>query len=214
MRLSLCLLTTIFFSNTSFAEEIPARDPIGEMADYKVDRASARTSGMIQSGNMKAVVNSYQPDHPDGPSYNVQIDYTLRIQFLGTRTGTQVVTVPETYFSPEFMQDLRSNGEYISDSFKVQHLGYADARNMDGGVYSNCDKIKIYDVQKIDNGLTRMADDILKASERIEPKAGIEDMVIVAHIKEGLPVLGAAKIDVSGVYDGVRVKAGADYERP
>ena len=214
MRLGLGMLLAFFFANSSFAQEVLVRDPMGEVADYKIDRASARTTGMIQSGNMKAVVNSYLPDHADGPSYNVQIDYTLRIQFMGTRTGTQAVTVPETYFTPEFMQDLRASGEYISDSFKVQHMGYADARTLDGGVYPNCDKIRIYDVQTKSNGLIRLADDILKASEGIEPTAGFEDMVIIAHIKDGLPVLGAAKIDVSGVYDGMRVKAGADYERP
>jgi hypothetical protein len=214
MRLSLGLFLAFFFPNTSFALEVLARDPMGEMADYKVDRASARTTGMIQGGNMKAVVNAHLPDHADGPSYNVQIDYTLRIQFMGTRSGTQAVTVPEAYFTPEFMQDLRTNGEYISDSFKVQHMGYADARNLDGGVYPNCDKIKIYDIQTMNNSLIRMADEILNASEGIEPTAGFEDMVIIAHIKDGLPVLGAAKIDVSGVYNGSRVKAGADYERP
>lgn len=214
MRLSFGLLLVVLFSNTSNAQEILARDPIGDVADYKVDRASARTSNMIQSGIMKAVVNAYQPDHADGPSYNVQIDYTFRIQFLGTRSGSKAVTVPEIYFTPEFMENLRVNGEYISDSFKVQHLGYADARNLDGGVYTNCDKIKIYDVQTVNNGLVRMADEILRSSEGVETTADFEDVVITAHVKEGLPVLGAAKIDISGLYDGVRVKAGADYQRP
>jgi hypothetical protein len=214
MRLSFIALLLFFYANLSFAQEVLVRDPIGEVADYKVDRASARTSGLIQSGVMKAAVTTYQPDHADGPSYEMQIDYTFRIQFVGTRSGTEVVTVPEVYFTPEFMQELRDNGEYITDSFKVQHLGYADARNLDGGFYPNCDKIKIYDVQKPNNGLVRMADRLLKTGDPIDPDAGFEDMVIVAHIKEGLPVLGAAKIDVSGVYDGMRVKAGSDYERP
>ncbi len=211
MRLGLGILLAVFYANISFGQEVLLRDPLGEVADYKVDRASARTTGMIQSGEMRAAVTTHEPN---SASYDVQINYTFRIQFMGTRTGTEMVSVPEVYFTPEFMQDLRDNGEFISDEFKVQHLGYADARNLDGGVYPNCDKIKIYDVQTKSNGLIRMADQLLRASEAIDPAAGFEDMVIVAHIKEGLPVLGAAKIDVSGLYDGMRVKAGSDYERP
>ncbi len=35
-------------------------------------------------------------------------------------------------------------------------------------------------------------------------------MVILAYIKEGIPALGAAKLDVSGKYQGRDVKVGAD----
>ena len=42
----------------------------------------------------------------------------------------------------------------------------------------------------------------------------IEDMVIVAHVAENVPVLGAVKIDMSGVYQGMDVKVGGDYFAP
>jgi len=214
MLLGLGVLIALFFADLSFGQDFPRRDPLGEVADYKVDRASARTSSMIQSGTMKAAVFGFHPDHADGPSYSVKIDYTLRIQFVGNRSGTEFVTAPESYFTPQFMQDLRANGEFISDSFKVQHLGFSDARTLDGGFYPNCDKVRIYDIQTVENGLIRFAGQLLQSSDDHEPNVGFEDLVIVAHIKEGLPVLGAAKIDVSGKYEGARVKAGADYERP
>ena len=214
MRMTFGVVLALSLSGISFGNVNPDRDPIGEVADYKVDRNSSRTTGMIQSGDMKAAVTSFQQDNPDGPSYDVKIDYTFKIQFMGTRTGTEMVNVPEAYFTPEFMQDLRTNGEYISDSFKVQHQGYADVRTMDGGVYPNCDKVRIYDVQTAQIGIVGIARQMLVVSGDPSTDSDFEDMEIVAHIKEGLPVLGAAKIDVSGIYQGMRVKAGADYQRP
>lgn len=191
-----------------------ARDPLGETADYKVDRNSSRTTSMIQSGTMNASVDSYDPDNADGASYAVKIDYTLKIQFMGTRSGTEMVTVPEEYFTPEFMEDLRANGSYSSESFKVEHLGYADVRTMDGGVYPNCDKVRIYDIDTSKGGKFVDFAKMLLASGQQHFDGDFEDMEIIGHIKEGLPVLGAAKIDVSGIYQGMRVKAGADYQRP
>jgi hypothetical protein len=210
--LALGLSSTVFASTGTG----PDRDPIGEFADYKVDRNSSRTTSMIQSGTMKAEVTNFIPDHADGPSYEARIDYTFKIQMMGTRTGTEIVTVPEVYFTPEFMQDLRTNGSYVSDSFKVQHQGYADVRTMDGGVYPHCDKIRIYDVQSeiaATVPMINVARQLLGPTGQ-QPDGDFEDMEIIAHIKEGLPVLGAAKIDVSGLYQNMRVKAGADYERP
>lgn len=212
---SIATVLTICLSSISFGSTNPDRDPIGENADYKIDRSSSRTSPMIQSGTMKASVTGYLPDHADGPSYAVKIDYTFKIQFMGTRTGSEIVSVPEVYFTPEFMQDLRANGEYVTDSFKVQHQGYADVRTMDGGIYPHCDKIRIYDVQTTAAALTPIIDVARQLlAHPGQPSNDFEDMEIIGHIKEGLPVLGAAKIDVSGIYQGRRVKAGADYERP
>lgn len=208
------VVLALTLASTSYGSVSANRDPVGEVANYKVDRNSRRTTRMIQSGVMKAEVTTFQAGHPDGPAYEVTIDYSFKIQTMGTRTGTELVSVPEAYFTPEFLEDLRINGEYISDSFKVQHLGYADARTLDGGIYPHCDKIRIYDVQNSELGVVGIARQMLDFGTEGSTVSDFEDLEIFAHIKEGLPVLGAAKIDVSGKYQGMNVNAGSDYERP
>lgn len=196
--------------------EMPTRDPVGETANYDVERSSGRTSSMIQGGSMATKIVSANPSHPDGPMYNLNIDWTLRIQLVGTRRGTRVVEVPESYFTPQFMQDLRVNGEYVGPTFKVRHLGYADARNMDGAFYAHCDKILIYDIEETANeAIIDLARSFLiPGRDATEAGDEIEELEIVGHIKEGVPVLGAVKIDMTGKYQGQRVKAGADYKNP
>jgi hypothetical protein len=189
------------------------RDPTGESAHYTVDRASARTSGLVLGGELTASVTGLRGDLPGGPAYEGKIDYTFRIQFMGTRTGTEIVNLPVAYFTDQFMADLRANGSFEGPTFKVQHLGYADAANMDGGRYPNCDKIRIYDIQQEASlEIVRIA----KALLIVNPAEadGIDDLVIVGHIFQGVPVLGAVKLDVSGKYSGMNVKAGADFDAP
>ena len=188
------------------------RDPVGETADYTVDRSRNRTSSMVLSGNMTAAVTQSLPDNTP-PAFEVKIDYTFRIQFVGTQTGTEVMPVDGVYFAPEFLVDLRRNGSYESPQFKVRHLGFGDARNMDGALYANCDKILIYDIQTTSAlPFVTVAKRLLGAESGFDNS--IEDMEITAFISYGLPVLGAAKLDITGVYNGMNVKAGADYDTP
>ena len=42
----------------------------------------------------------------------------------------------------------------------------------------------------------------------------IENLQIHAYIHPSVPALGAAKLDISGVVNGISVKAGFDYKRP
>jgi hypothetical protein len=193
-----------------------ARDPVGESADYKVDRNSARTSSMILSGSMTATVTQYMPDHPDGPAYEGKLDYLFKIQFMGNQEGTEYVNTPEEYFTPEFIARLRTDGTYESPQFKIRHQGYADARNLDGGFYPHCDKILIYDIKQEESaGFAALAKSLLGTRPNDpSPDDSIENLEIVAHVYQGVPVLGAVKLDVKGVYNGMNVKAGADYEAP
>jgi hypothetical protein len=162
---------------------------------------------------MDATVTMALPNHPDGPAYETSLDYDFVLQFIGRRQGNETMAVPAAYFTPEFMTELRRTGQYQTPQFKVRHRGYAHARNMDGNVYSNCDKIEIYDIQQA-SPAADLARQLLRTDAGMPEFAEIEDLVILAHVKEGMPVLGAVKLDVSGVYEGVRVKAGADYEAP
>ncbi len=189
------------------------RDPVGESAYYKLDRTASRTSSLIQSGELTTHVTRALPDDGSGPAFEVNIDYTFRIQLLGTRTGTETVNVPAAYFTPEFMMNLRQTGHYESAKFKVDHEGYADAVTMDGHHYAHCDKVKIYDIQQgfDDGGVIAVAKSLLDVGGA-GPDDQIDNLVIHAQIFEGVPVLGAVKLDVSGRYSGMNVKAGADYQ--
>lgn len=206
--LASAIISWSLISNMANANE---RNPVGERANYQLDRAAARTSSLIQQGTIVTSVTKHLPDHQDGASYEAQLDYDLTIRFGGRQQGNRKMALPEAYFTPEFLSDLRSNGRYESPQFKVEHLGYANARNLDGKVYENCDKIRIYDVQSPEYmPFAQIGADILQ----LATGALIEDLVIVAHIKEGEPVLGAVKLDITGKYNGIGIKAGADYVSP
>lgn len=169
------------------------RNPVGETADYKVDRDSDRTSSMVTGGSLSSEVTESLPTDGSGPAYRTTIDWSLRLQVIGERHGTRNVKVPAAYFTPEFMADLRQNGTYVGSDFKVDYLGVEDADTMNGAHYSNCDKIRIYDLPD-------------------DSSNDITDMEIVADVSEGVPVLGAVKMDMTGKYRGQRIKVGADYQ--
>jgi hypothetical protein len=203
--MSLCLSVGSSAAAAAYSDVSPTRDPTGETADYEIERNNARTSSIIRSGEMTTTVTGRSVDLSE--SYDIDVDYTMQIQVIGRRSGTSTMAAPEEYFTPEFMENLRANGEYAGPSFKVRHLGYADARNMDGRFYPNCDKILIYDIEDASvSPLTALASSMLSDE--------IDDMEIVAHIKFGVPVLGAVKLDVTGEYSGQGIKAGADYVAP
>jgi hypothetical protein len=191
-----------------------SRDPVGETAAYQLDKNAARTTGLIQSGSALAKVTEFLPDHESGPSYNISLDYDFVVQFYGRQNGTTKWEFPQEFFKPEFMQKLRETGTFETADYKIRHEGYADVRNMDGGVYPHCDKILIYDI-KIPE--LRLLSSILYAASGYSPSAAtnppIENLKIRGHMFNGVPVLGAVKLDLSGVVQGINAKAGFDYKR-
>jgi len=192
----------------------PTRDPIGERANYQLDRNSQRTSSIVRSGSFVTRVADYLPDAEEGPAYNVVLDYDFNISLIGRRQGSQVVEVPAEYFTPEFLEKLRTDKDYEAPKFKIRHEGMANVRNMDGRSYDNCDTILIYDIKDVRaTPLATMLASLAGYAEPM-PAASIENLQIRAHIKYGIPVLGAVKIDISGKYNGVSIKVGADYQVP
>lgn len=173
------------------------RDPLGERADYKVDRSSSRTSSMFTGGSLEAVITEALPDNGNGPAHRTKIDWTLKVQVIGNQSGSRDVKVPDVYFSPEFLDELRIKGTYEGPDFKLKHMGFGDAHNMDGAFYPNCDKILIYDMPNV-----------------ARANADIDDLEILAHVQYGIPVLGAVKMDIKGKFRGQRIKVGADYKTP
>jgi hypothetical protein len=191
-----------------------SRDPVGESAAYQLDKNAARTTGLIQSGSALTKVTEFLPDHENGPSYNISLDYDFVVQFYGRQNGTTKWEFPQEFFQPEFMQKLRETGSFETPDYKIRHEGYADSRNMDGGVYPHCDKILIYDI-KIPE--LRVIASILYAASGYSPSAAgnppIENLKIRGLMYGGVPVLGAVKLDLSGVVQGINAKAGFDYRR-
>ena len=194
------------------------RNPVGEKCDYQLDRNAQRTSNLIQSGSLAAEITMRKPDAEGGPAYETKIDYMFRITLIGNRSGTEYVDAPESFFTEEFLQELRRTGHFESPQFKIDHQGFADATTLDGHRFPNCDKLKIYDIDQGDrSALVEFARAMVRnsvAEENLTTEETIEDLVLHAHVFYGVPVLGAVKLDVSGKYSGINIKAGADYKTP
>jgi len=192
------------------------RNPVGEKAFYKIDTKSGRTTAMVQSGDILGSVVSLVADYEGrGPAYEVKLDYKLNVAFSGSQTGSQSIGFEQQYFEPEFITDLRVNGLYKGTNFTVKHLGYRDAKNMDGMSYPHCDYLYFYDIETTPASvlwravLEPIARSLFPNEETFANK--IEDLEIWAHHTSNIPVLGGAKIDLKGKYRGSRIKAGADY---
>ena len=183
-----------------------SQSPTGEIAHYIVDSNPERTSSFIKSGAFDTRVGQFLSESIP-PSYEVTLNYFFKIKFIGEQEGIQTTKIDAAYFGETFMSDLRHNGHYETQSFKIDHLGYSDKTNLDGKFYPHCDKIKIYDIQS--GPFVWFARGAFS-----QDGSTIENLVIVAHIFESIPVLGGAQIDMSGVYNGMDVKAGGDYITP
>lgn len=190
-----------------------AHDPTGETADYVIDRNSARTSSMILGGNGTVTVLGPATDSEGKAVYDVQLRYKAKVILMGEKEGVEDIQIDREFFEPEFMAKLRAEGQYSSESFKIKHLGYRDARNMDGGVYPHCDYVLFYDI-KTREPLEDFLVWIGSALGGLVSSGDVQDVKVYAHIKEGVPVLGAVKMDASAVVKGNFIKAGVDYKRP
>lgn len=200
-----------------------AQSPVGDFAHYDLDRNPARTTSMILAGKFDVTVDAYVPDHADGPAYETSLEYDFNVQMVGRKKGAEKMMVPADYFEPDFLQNLRDTGRYDGAGFKVRHEGYVDARTIDGTLYANCDKILIYDIQtaamqsSMANGAGRflaVARDLIAMAARSQlgVSGDVQDLQVRAAIYPGVPVLGAVKLDISGIVSGFRFKAGADYK--
>ena len=170
------------------------RNPAGETASYEVDTDRGRTSREIRDGEMHASVGDHHQNPTDGATYDVVIDYSFRTLTMGRQSGNTTVHIPDQYFSQSFIEDLRRNGEWHGPQFSLRYLGVSDVSTMNGHLYPACDGILIYDIR--------------------DAGSDVDDLEITAQVTPGVPVLGAVKLDVSGRYRGIPLKAGADYLAP
>ncbi|NBY20659.1 hypothetical protein EBQ74_10575 [bacterium] len=186
-------------------------DPLGQSANYKIDKDPKRTSSMLKSGTIKLSVPNEGKDQSMGPAYQVKIDYKFNVALMGDYEGTKETQIEKEYFTEEFLQELREKGHYDGQYFKADHVGYADATNMDGKFYPHCDKILLYDLKEPSN-LNFFKDFLATVADPLfADREDIQDLKVLIHVFVGVPVLGAVKVDVSGIYQGMNVKAGGDY---
>ena len=191
-----------------FQQSVKANDILGQTADYLLDKDPARTSSMISSGTVKAVVNQFVENSTSKGAYEIALNYTFNIVMLGKYEGVEKELVDREYFQEDFMINLRKEGHYEGESFKAIHQGFADAKNMDGKTYPHCDKVLLYDLKQPE--MLALARSLFSEILGVN-RDSIEDLKAVVHFYAGLPVLGGAKIDVSGTYSGQKIKAGGDF---
>lgn len=175
-----------------------ARDPLGERAPYALDHDRARTSSVVRSGTMSVSVDSVNLDDQARPLYKAVISYDFHVTLVGDQQGTQSLTAYEDFFAEDFLELLRANGHYESPTFKMDYLRQETVRTLDGRVYPNAYIVRIYDI------VTEPGDGDLNIAE-------IENLVVVAAMVPNVPAIGAAKLDITGRYNGLNIKAGSDY---
>ena len=212
----LVVLSFFVFGSVSALAEMQ-RDPMGETADYALDKNGARTSSLITKGFGEGIVDQFLPNHENGPSYGVLVSYELVVKLQGTKKGSMRFIFPDEYFTPQFMPDLRKNGTFETSDYKMKHEGMGSTTTLDGGDYKDCDKVMMYDIKDPDSlGFSALLAAAAGYSEEDlrTGRAEIQDLVIRTYIHPSVKVLGAAKLDISGKVSGVSVKVGLDYKRP
>lgn len=189
---------------------------IGERANYFLDKSSNRTHSMIRSGVVKTKVTGFDRSNN---VYKIKADYKLNVMFRGTQRGTRTLDVPPEYMNRELLERLRREKKIVMPKYKLRHLGYKSVRNKDGNRYENCDVIEFHDIDTSGmemKGLrpfVQILIDAAKAQFNLEKKEQIKNLRIKAHVHRSIPVLGAAKVDMSGIAQGFSFKAGFDYKR-
>ena len=180
---------------------------VGERAYYKVDTSSARTTQWITNGSLTFIVASLS-----SPTYQMRLDYDLFMKFpIGHQQGQKNFNLSENYFTPEFWAKLRKDKVYTSPSVKMKHEGYADVKTPEGRTYLNCDKVYMYDFNMTSEEFEELANVLVEYTDGQYKEHQIENLEIHAKIKDGIPSIRAATLDISGKMDGNPFILGADY---
>ena len=211
----LTIISSVSFANFSDQNSCN-RNPVGEEANYELVKGS-RTTGLIKKGTFDSEIVEFKPEAEKGPAYTAKLKYDLKVTFVGRHQGEQNIDIPVEFFTREFVERLREEKTIETPQFKVDHLGFEDTETKFGLRYENCDKIKIYDVkmeeQKFLSHFARAMASGMNPFVEIQNNQ-IENLEIIALRTDGIPVLGAAKVDIKGKAKGYRFKAGFDYKDP
>lgn len=199
----------------TFALASEPENLVGQKANFKLDKNPKRTSSLITNGTLLATIDQYHPDMDSGPALEVALKYKLNVQFVGEQIGTETGFIDYEYFTPEFLEKLRKEKKYESENFKAIHQGFETVKTLQGKTYPDCDVILLYDIKDTLNGNLRSAlSRFLGSIVQAKNQSDIQDLKVLLHVYPGIPVLGGVQIDVSGKYEGMALKAGADYQAP
>jgi hypothetical protein len=196
------------------------RDPMGELANFYLDKDSARTSSMVTAGTIVSSVDDKTVNPNTGEiKYVVNFNYDITLKVLGNFADYFAMSLPDSFFTPAFMEKLRTEGAYNSPDFKIRHEGRKDVQTLDGTRYAQTDVVMVSDI-KFDSfrnpeGLVRL----LAASAGLDPlnfsvEKGLPmtDLKIRMYIYPNIPALGAVKMDLTGKIQGIPTKSGFDYK--
>jgi hypothetical protein len=198
-----------------------ARNPIGEIANYKLDRARNRTSGVVQKGVLSFKGGEFKQKGDKGV-YETTFNYDLKILMAGHKKGEKIIDVSSDFFSEDFMARLKQEGVIDEGTFKLKYLGTEDVETIFGVKYKDCHKVFVYDVKSIQlqelESFAEVFEEMYKVEqgEPLPSTANLEVKNIKATlmISTEVPLLGAVKVDVSGNVSGANMKAGFDYQPP
>jgi hypothetical protein len=141
--------------------------------------------------------------------------------FAGTRSGNGTFDILAQYLSPEFLEKVKQDEVISTENFKIKYLGSEDVTTKEGKLYEKCDLVLIYDIKLQNITAQGNSGNFLEAF--IPPPANgpikgpvklaeVEQLTIKTAVKHGMvPVFGAARIDLSAIVRGMRVRAGFDY---
>jgi len=198
-----------------------ARNPIGEIAKYKLDRAQSRTSGVVQRGVLNFKGGEFK-QKGDKSVYETTLNYDLRILIAGNKKGEKMVDVPSEFFSEDFITRLKEEGVIDQGTFKLKYLGVEDVKTIFGVEYRDCHKIQVYDVKSMHTeelaSFTEVFEEMYKA-EQGEPlpstaELKVKNIKAILRLSNEVQLLGAVKVDVSANVSGANMKAGFDYWPP
>ena len=195
--LMLKVVATLLISSPVFG------DPVGETMSYTLNKS--RSHRLIKAG----IVN-HSVKEDAGDVYNTEMYCRFDVTLLGRKEGTGTMPFPKETFDPQWIEFLRSGGEYTGPGYKVVHIGYGTARAADGTVFENCDKLKIFDVDTSNACIQTMLQSV-STNNVVSADSSVE---MIAHVKSGYPILGFVQLDLVLINGSSRYDVGLDLNNP
>lgn len=170
----------------------PTEDPLGQTADYTLNRDRDRTTQMIRSGSLQVKVTDFFEHETYGWVYRAIFDLEMKIAIVGRKIGKESILLEKYYFTPEYWDELRKHKKVELETLTTHHLGWVTR-----GKYRGCD------IVRFTNMVTETKDnpDGMDTSE----------MEFESFICESSKGLGASTIDMKGkAPTGMKFRAGFD----
>jgi len=158
---------------------------VGSTSRYELvpDRSRTSTSFIKRADAQFTVVATSET------STQLEIDYDYVVA-SASGSDIQVKEVSVSSFDPANLDRLRAGEVFTTSDATIQHAGYEKVK-LAGLVYST---------------------DVLKVTNVKSPMSGLTDIVATVYMSPSVPLLGILRVDAAAKYNGVRLKAGLDWE--